>query len=143
MTSAEAQRILDTNAYLSLATADGDGMPWATIVWFAAAPGAVIWASHPDVRHSVNIAARPQVGVAVQDTAAPEPMAAYLEATAAEVPDDELDAALAIYSARSEAAGFGPWTRERVTGAAALRLYRATATRTWLLGEHDHRVAAD
>ncbi len=134
MTSSEAQRILDTNQYLSLATADADGMPWATIVWFAPAPGGVVWASHQDVRHPLNIAARPEVGIAVQDQSAAEPMAVYLEAIATEVPLDELDAALAIYSARSEASGFGVWTRERVTGAASLRLFRATATRTWLLG---------
>jgi predicted pyridoxine 5'-phosphate oxidase superfamily flavin-nucleotide-binding protein len=34
--SAEARRIVSENSYLTLATADADGTPWANPVWFAA-----------------------------------------------------------------------------------------------------------
>ena len=30
-----ARRIIDANSYMTLATADADGRPWATPVWFA------------------------------------------------------------------------------------------------------------
>jgi predicted pyridoxine 5'-phosphate oxidase superfamily flavin-nucleotide-binding protein len=30
-----ARRIIDANSYATLATADADGRPWATPVWFA------------------------------------------------------------------------------------------------------------
>jgi len=54
---ATARRIIDANRYLTLATADADGRPWATPVWFAPEGYTdFIWVSRPSTRHSTNIA---------------------------------------------------------------------------------------
>jgi hypothetical protein len=48
-----ARRILDDSLYLTLATADGDGRPWASPVYYArAADGELLWVSEPGTRHS-------------------------------------------------------------------------------------------
>ena len=70
-----------------LATADGAGAPWATPVWFATEDGRnLYWVSSPETRHSRNLAARPQVGIAIFDsTQAPGTgKGVYLSAMAAE-----------------------------------------------------------
>ena len=55
--AAHARRIIDTFMYLTIATADDDGRPWASPVWFApASPTEFLWASDPHARHSRNIA---------------------------------------------------------------------------------------
>jgi nitroimidazol reductase NimA-like FMN-containing flavoprotein (pyridoxamine 5'-phosphate oxidase superfamily) len=144
--AAIARAVLDANRYLTLATADGAGTPWASPVWFAHdAYVELLWASRPEARHSRNIAGRPEVGIVVFDSSAPpgDPNAVYAEAIAAEVPEEELDRALETYSARSLAQGLPAWTVSDVTAPAAHRLYRATATRHFLLDEHDRRVAVD
>ncbi|HWM22686.1 MAG TPA: pyridoxamine 5'-phosphate oxidase family protein, partial [Ilumatobacteraceae bacterium] len=61
--TAQARAILDANRYMTLATADESGVPWASPVWFASADyRAFFWVSAPGARHSRNLAARPQVG---------------------------------------------------------------------------------
>jgi len=52
-----------------VATADGDGAPWATPVWFAADDlDRVYWLSWPGSRHSQLIHHRPEVALTVFDT---------------------------------------------------------------------------
>jgi nitroimidazol reductase NimA-like FMN-containing flavoprotein (pyridoxamine 5'-phosphate oxidase superfamily) len=140
-----ARSIIESNAYMTLATADASGLPWATPVWFAHAAvdgDEFIWISRPGARHSQNIAARPEVAIAIYDSTVPEGEAAavYVEAVAAEVADDERAAALAVFNERSEARGLRPWQGSDVTGFAPHRLYRATATAEFVLGESDERV---
>jgi nitroimidazol reductase NimA-like FMN-containing flavoprotein (pyridoxamine 5'-phosphate oxidase superfamily) len=55
-----ARDIIDSNAYMTLATADENGRPWASPVWYAAEGYAhFYWVSSPEARHSRNLAARP------------------------------------------------------------------------------------
>jgi pyridoxine/pyridoxamine 5'-phosphate oxidase len=135
-TTAEARRILAATTYLVLATADPSGRPWATPVWFAARDLAeLVWISRPDTRHSVNIAARPAVGITVFDSTVPVGAAAafYAEAEAAEADP----AALAVFNARAREQGIGEWSEEDVTG--RFRLYSARPTRAWVLDENEVR----
>lgn len=45
--------IVEANAFMTLATADADGLPWATPVWFAHVDCAeFLWVSRPEARHS-------------------------------------------------------------------------------------------
>jgi nitroimidazol reductase NimA-like FMN-containing flavoprotein (pyridoxamine 5'-phosphate oxidase superfamily) len=63
--------IIDASRYLVLATADAAGRPWSTPVYFAHIGLAeFFWVSSPDVTHSRNIAARPEVGIVVFDSQA-------------------------------------------------------------------------
>lgn len=139
----EARSVVAAATYLTLATADAQGRPWATPVWFAERDCAeFVWVSRPGARHSVNLAGRPSVALAVFDPAVAVGGAAavYVEAEAAEVgPDDRADA-LAVYNGRTAEQGLRTWTAQDVTGAAQFRLYRARATHVYVLDEHDGRV---
>jgi predicted pyridoxine 5'-phosphate oxidase superfamily flavin-nucleotide-binding protein len=56
-TEAIARRLIEANMYMTIATADGDGRPWVSPVWFAAASDTeFLWVSAPDARHSRNLA---------------------------------------------------------------------------------------
>jgi nitroimidazol reductase NimA-like FMN-containing flavoprotein (pyridoxamine 5'-phosphate oxidase superfamily) len=60
---AMARSIIDSNRYMTLATADESGLPWASPVWYASAEyREFFWVSSPDVRHSRNLATRPAAG---------------------------------------------------------------------------------
>ena len=143
----EARQIIDANRYLTLATADGDGRPWASPVWFAHdAYAEFLWMSRPGARHSRNVAARPEIGFVVFDsTVVPgTAQALYVDAVAEEVGADEVESAIAAYSARSEAQGIRPWRIADVVGSAARhRLYRARARSCSLLSGGDRRIAVD
>ena len=138
-----ARGVIDANSYLTLATADGDGRPWATPVWFAERDGReFVWVSRPGTQHSRNIADRPEVALVVFDStvAVGSATAVYIEAVAAEVAETDRADALAVFNARSVARGNPSWSKSAVTGGAQFRLYRATASRVWVLDEHDQRV---
>jgi hypothetical protein len=67
-----ARDIIDSNAYMTLATADENGLPWASPVWYAAEGYAhFYWVSSPEARHSRNVAARPEVSIVIFDSQAP------------------------------------------------------------------------
>lgn len=141
--AAQARQILAANSYLTLATADAAGSPWATPVWFAAdGLDAFCWVSRPGARHSVNIAVRPTVAITVFDSTAPSSDAAavYVEADATEVSSDQRQAVLDVYNERAAARGLPAWTEEKVTAPAQFRLYRAIASQLYVLDEHDGRV---
>ena len=142
-TAATARRIVDAIMYMTLATADADGRPWVSPVWFAPdGDHAFLWLSRPERRHSQNIAARPEVAVVVFDSTVPigGAEAVYAEAVAAQVSGDELERAIATYSARSAARGGGPIGHDDASGPAPLRLYRAVASSLSVLGEGDNRL---
>ncbi len=124
-----ARAVLDAGRYVVLATADADGVPWASPVWFATEDyREVFWVSYPGARHSQNIAVRPRIAMVVFDsTAAPlTGQGVYMSATAEQVTDPAaLEHGLGVFSresARQEGEGFEV---DQVTGDARLRLYRA------------------
>ncbi|GAB2866447.1 hypothetical protein GCM10027176_80210 [Actinoallomurus bryophytorum] len=127
-------RLLAQHRYLVLATADGDGRPWATPVFYAAdGERRILWVSAPDSRHSRNIAARPDVAITVFDTHAPigGAEALYLEATAEPVAADARVAALALLNTRVPASHrLGP---EDLEPAGPLRVYQAVITSHFVL----------
>jgi nitroimidazol reductase NimA-like FMN-containing flavoprotein (pyridoxamine 5'-phosphate oxidase superfamily) len=62
MSADVVRAIVDANRYMTLATADEDGRPWASPVWFATIDRReLFWVSRPDARHSRNIAERPEL----------------------------------------------------------------------------------
>ena len=145
-TVSPARAIVDAGRYLTLATADADGVPWATPVWYAHREHReFVWVSQPDARHSRNLAVRPQVAIVIFDsTVAPaEAEAAYFEAVAEELTGRERDAALAVFSSASEAQRLPAWTLADVEPPAAHRLYRAVAERCFVLGASDQRVEVE
>jgi nitroimidazol reductase NimA-like FMN-containing flavoprotein (pyridoxamine 5'-phosphate oxidase superfamily) len=129
-----ARAVLDRNRYLTLATADRDGRPWSSPVWFASEDHRSFWwVSRPDAVHSRNIAAHPEVAAVVFDsTVVPgTAQAVYLRATAAQIDDRD---GIEVFSRAAVADGMRVWTMADITGDAELRLYRAQATEISVLG---------
>jgi uncharacterized protein YhbP (UPF0306 family) len=127
---------------LTLATAEG--RPWASPVWFAhEGYRDFLWVSRHEARHSRNVEIRPEVALVVFDsTAAPGAAAIYAEARGEEGAGDEVERAIRTYSRRSEATRLAAWGAADVTAPARHRLYRATASRHFLLGGDDERIEA-
>jgi nitroimidazol reductase NimA-like FMN-containing flavoprotein (pyridoxamine 5'-phosphate oxidase superfamily) len=64
-----ARGIIESNRYMVLGTADQDGVPWVTPVWFAQSDHRrFIWVSSPERRHSRNVKARPEVSIVIFDS---------------------------------------------------------------------------
>src|SRR3954471_2084826 len=135
--TAHAQGFLDGNAYLTLATADAAGTPWASPVYFAydAAASRLLWVSRPNTRHSRNIGERPEVSAVVFDStvAIGGAEALYVCAWARELDGAEREARVETYSSRSVAHRGGPWTLDDVMGGTELRLFGADITEAWVL----------
>lgn len=139
--AAHAREIIDTNLFLILGTADPDGRPWTSPVYFA--PGGdreFYWGSFIDARHSRHIAERPQVSVVIFDsTVAPyHGRAVYAVGEARELSGSDLDRALEAYP-RRDSHDIAPVTREGVTGPAPYRIYRATVSDMWVLCPREPR----
>jgi nitroimidazol reductase NimA-like FMN-containing flavoprotein (pyridoxamine 5'-phosphate oxidase superfamily) len=138
-----ARGIIDANRYVTLATADGDGRPWATPVWYAhEGYSDFLWVSRPDARHSRNLAGRPELAIVIFDSTVPVggAEAVYLEALAEELSGAERERAIAALSRRSEADGGGQWRTADVIAPAPHRLYRARASAHFVLGANDQRI---
>ncbi len=141
--AAVGREILDSNGYMTLGTADADGRPWVSPVWFAAVGYTeLLWVSSTETRHSRNLAARPELSIVVFDSTLPPytGQALYMEAVGAEVGEAELDDAIAVFSRASLAGGAGEWSSEEVRPPAGFRLYRARVSQHWVLGETDERI---
>jgi nitroimidazol reductase NimA-like FMN-containing flavoprotein (pyridoxamine 5'-phosphate oxidase superfamily) len=131
--------LIKASPYMVLATADADGVPWASPVWFATDDGQTFyWVSDPNARHSRNIAARPEIAIVIFDsTVTPGNGAAvYTEARAEQAGADGLD----VFNRGCEAQGIQPWGVERITAPAKHRLYRAVAGEQTMLGPGDERI---
>ena len=142
--AAIARALIDSCQYLTLATADPDGRPWASPVWYAHEDHTrFVWVSKPEARHSRNLAARPETGIVIFDSTAPmgEGQAVYVEATVEELASDDDERWIEVFSARSEALGGPAWTTADVRPPASLRLYVASASAHYVLGARDERVA--
>ena len=139
--TAHARAIIEANLYLTLGTADPDGNPWTSPVYFAPAGDRdFYWVSETDARHSRNLAERPRVSLVVFDSTV-EPYhgrAVYAVGQAREVSGSDLDRALAAYP-RRDGRGATPVTRDDVTAPAPYRLYRATASDMWVLCPREPR----
>jgi nitroimidazol reductase NimA-like FMN-containing flavoprotein (pyridoxamine 5'-phosphate oxidase superfamily) len=125
------REIIDHNRYMTLATADAHGTPWASPVWFAHfGYRDFLWVSEPGARHSKNVAERSEIAIVIFDSRVfpDQAQAIYMTATAKETTDG-----IETYSDQSVAQGLPPWTLADVTAPARFRLYRASVTERWIL----------
>ena len=78
-----------------------------------------------------------------------EAQAVYMTAVAEELTGAELERSIEVFSRRSRESGARAWTLEDVVAPASLRLYRATATETFVrdsIGDTrqgDHRIPVE
>jgi hypothetical protein len=131
--------VIESNRYMVLATADADGVPWASPVWFATEDERVFyWISDPNARHSRNIAVRPEIAIVIFDsTVTPgEAQAVYMEARAEQCGTEGFD----VFTRESEAQGIWITPLEDVVAPGPYRLYRAVTGERTMLGPGDKRV---
>jgi pyridoxine/pyridoxamine 5'-phosphate oxidase len=68
--SDHARSVIDSNSYMALGTADEAGHPWVSPVWFATEDHRNFhWVSSPAAKHSRHLAGRPNVAIAIFDSA--------------------------------------------------------------------------
>jgi hypothetical protein len=130
-----ARTVIDANLYLTIGTADRDGRPWVTPVYYATADYTdFYWVSAADAAHSRNIAERPDVSIVIFDSSVRpyEGRAVYLTAVAAELTGGELARCLGFYPGPPDR-GATSIALEDVTPPSPYRLYRATATEHYVL----------
>jgi nitroimidazol reductase NimA-like FMN-containing flavoprotein (pyridoxamine 5'-phosphate oxidase superfamily) len=139
--AALVRSIVDTNRFMALGTADRDGTPWVSPVWYAAASyREYLWVSRPGTRHSRNLTDRPQVAITIYDSHGPGEWAAlYMAGTAAAIED--VDAPLAVFNRRGRKQRLRGWSRTEVVAPGEFRLYRAAISEQFVLDDHDGRRA--
>jgi len=131
-----ARGIIDSNLYMVLGTAGEAGRPWVSPVYFAPeAYREFFWISSPAAKHSLNLAARPDISIVVFDSqvAISTGQGVYMSAVAEELGGPDLDRGMDIYSSRVRAHGGRQFTVQDVQGGAVYRMYRATASHHWVL----------
>jgi ketosteroid isomerase-like protein/nitroimidazol reductase NimA-like FMN-containing flavoprotein (pyridoxamine 5'-phosphate oxidase superfamily) len=150
--AAIARRLIDSSSYLTLGTADADGRPWVSPVWYAAeSHRELLWVSSPEARHSRNLSERPETSIVIFDSrAAPgTAQAVYMSARAGELANGELERAIEAFSRGSQRSGARAWSLDDVVAPARLRLYRATAFEVFVLDsigdtrQGDHRIPVE
>ncbi len=144
--TAVAKKVVDTNLYMTLGTADESGTPWVSPVYFVAADTyrEFYWASKTDTAHSRNLAVRAGMSIVIFDSQVPvyQGRAVFLKAVGEELAGEDLAAGIEVYNGPSASRGVPPLDREDVEGAAVYRLYRATVSEHFTLDPagHDLRV---
>jgi hypothetical protein len=138
---AVARAIIDDNLYMTLATVDHAGAPWASPVFYAAGRYTEFyWISAPEAMHSQNLAQRPDVSIVIFDSRVPAGtgQAVYMSATAEQLTGVDIERGLEIYPGDPERGG-RPVAPEQVRAPAASRLYRATVSLHSILCPSDAR----
>ena len=140
-----AREIIDSNLFMTLATADAEGRPWATPVYFTPHEyREFFWMSEPGSRHSRNVAARPEVAIAIFNSQVLPggARAVYVEAEAIELTDEsDYERGVEIYNSRfpdPEKYNLRRFASEEMWPPAPFRLYRATATAHYVLDPAGH-----
>ena len=131
-----ARTIIDSNKYMVLGTADQAGHPWVTPVWFASEDYTRFhWVSSPEARHSRNLAARPEVAIAIFDSTVPVggAQAVYMAGTAEELTGAELDGGIEAFGRLSVVDVGRMWALDDVQPPSPFRLYRATVSEHYVL----------
>jgi uncharacterized protein YhbP (UPF0306 family) len=108
--AAVAQRLLEASQLCAVATVSSDGRAYVNTAYFAWSPEfELVWLSHPQARHSRNIAANGTVAIAVYDSTQswgnPD-RGIQLFGSAREVEGRAAAAAQAVYAARFD--GYEP-----------------------------------
>jgi len=128
----EGRAIIDRNCFMTLGTANTDGEPWASPVYYVAdGYSTFYWISSPEATQVRNIAVRPRIGIVVFNSQQVPGTgeAVYMSATAGELTGAELDRGLEIYLATA------PFSRgpEVFRPPGRYRAYRATVTGHFML----------
>ena len=114
---------------MTLATADEDGRPWASPVYYAAGGyREFFWISSPETTHSRNLATRPELSIVVFDSQQPPGTgeAVYMTAVGEELSGEDLAGGLQVYPGPVDVEPPSPY-----------RLYRARVSEHSMLCPRD------
>lgn len=127
-----AKELVQTVRHVPLATVNEDGSPHNTPV-FAAFDDEVTmyWASSPQAQHSQNIAQTGQVFLVLFDSME-QGGGLFIQATARQLHDNELEPALKIFNSKRQALLRETVPREYFVDDAPQRLYRAEPIKLWV-----------
>lgn len=134
--AARARTIIDLNRYMALGTADEEGHPWVSPVWFASGDHMRFhWVSSPEARHSRNVEARPEVAIAIFDSTVPVggAQAVYMAGAAEELTGGELERGIEVFGRLTVADVGRAWGLDDVRPPSLFRLYRATISEHYVL----------
>ena len=138
----KAKKIIAENIYCTVATATLEGKPWISPVFFAYDEGYnIYWVSNKNALHSELVRANPRVAIVIFDTHAPEGAgtAVYMEAEVEEfLKDNDVKDGTKIFNERVIKDEFRIKNSGDVTGRGEWRIYKATRTKTSLLGEGEY-----
>ena len=127
------RRVIDANGYMALGTADEAGHPWVSPVWFASEDYRNFhWVSSPDAKHSWNLAAHPEVAIAIFDSSVPVggAQAVYMKGVAEELTSTELEPGSRGLRPRVPTGHRSRFRNGRRVGIGPLPLYRARRSRS-------------
>ncbi|MBE2320624.1 pyridoxamine 5'-phosphate oxidase family protein [Solirubrobacter sp. CPCC 204708] len=119
-----------------LGTVFETGEPWVTPVWFAFRDHVRFhWVSSPTAKHSLNLAARPQVAISIFDSSVPVggAQAVSMKGMAEELTGEELQRGIDVFDRASRSDNGRGWELDEIRGESLLRLYRATVSEHWVL----------
>ena len=120
------RRVIDSNSYMALGTTDEAGHPWVSPVWFASEGyDSFHWVSSPEAKHSQNLAARPDIAIAIFNSSVPVggAEAVYMKGVANELTGVELARGLEVYDRVSQEDIGRSWVLNDVQGSSLFRLY--------------------
>lgn len=148
--SEDLAKLLFGSKFMTLATADADGLPWASPVEFACDDDLRFhWTSHVVARHSRNVRANPRAALSIYDSTQAAGVRAEVQGLYAEGSVEELSRAeaeavgpsldrwIAWRDPSRTAQGPGPTTR-RSDADTPWRTYRLTATKLYALDPGGH-----
>ena len=125
-----AEAIVESNIYMTIATADQAGKPWASPVFFAYDEEYnLYWVSYKESTHSKNIHSRKEIGIVIFNSTLPEGEGegVYFDATAEALENaTDMSNAMKILSKRVKIDEFKVKSIEQVSGEGVWRIYRAT-----------------
>lgn len=131
--SKRAKEIIEQIEYVTIASVDGDGMPWNAPVFTAYdEEHNFYWGTHKDSQKATNIRNNPNVFLVIYDSTVPSGTGegVYMKADAKELSDSsEVRRVFEVLKTR-HATSF--WDFKALSGEGPIRLYKATVKQAWM-----------
>jgi uncharacterized protein YhbP (UPF0306 family) len=128
MIDSDANWLIENLVHMVLATADADGKPWVSPVFFAHDQELnLYWVSDKKAKHSQNVRQRPEVAIVIFGKApSGEIEALYIDAVAHQLKrPEELEKGILTFKKRQQSPKFTTNSAADVTGDACWRMYTA------------------
>lgn len=147
--SEKARHVIETNNYVTVATTDNEGNPWAAPVFFAYDKDYNLYfLSAVDSRHAENLAQNPNIAAVIFDSTSPvgQSDGVQLEGKVIPVERKAVAKVINIYCKRlfpnSDVPATERYIPDEYSGASEFRFFKITIVKAYTTGE-DRRVEVD